>query len=124
MVTRLKPISIQGHLDIPYSHYLFLRLFSLFSQRKIVSQTSQIDLLVCLLFKSVLYSRASYNSENTVVSISTTFSLDVKGNQAQKGYFIEDYRLSSVWSEISSLSFCTFLNLNLHIVLFSFYSLY
>ena len=57
---------------IQYSHYyktvlyLFLRLFSLFSQRKIVSQLSQKDLLVRLLFKRVLYWRAFDNSKNTV----------------------------------------------------------
>ena len=58
--------------DIPYSRYyktvlfLFLRLFSSFLQRKIVSKTSQKGPLIRLLFNKVFYSIAPYNSENMV----------------------------------------------------------
>ena len=57
---------------IPYSRYyktplyLFLRLFGASSRPRPRFFLPSFDLLVRLLFKRVLYSRASYNSEITV----------------------------------------------------------
>ena len=46
--------------------YLFLRLFGHSSRPRTLFFLASLELLVRLLFKGVLYSRASYNSGNTV----------------------------------------------------------
>ena len=64
-------------VDIPYSCYyktplyLFLRPFGHSSRPRTRFFQASLVVLVRLLFKRVLYSRASYNSENTVISFFT-----------------------------------------------------
>ena len=59
--------------DLPYFRYyktvlyLFLRLFGHSSRPRTLFFLVSLELLVRLLFKGVLYSRASYNSGNTVI---------------------------------------------------------
>ena len=48
--------------------YLFLRLFGHSSRPRTLFFLASLELLVRLLFKGVLYSRASYNSGNTVIT--------------------------------------------------------
>ena len=54
--------------------YLFLRPFGHSSRPKTRFFLVSLELLVRLLFKGVLYSRASYNSENTVFTSSMGFA--------------------------------------------------
>ena len=69
---------------IPYSRYykpplyLFLRLFGASSRPRTRFFLASLEFLVRLLFKRGLYSRAAYNSENTVdisILFYTVFSL-------------------------------------------------
>merc|ERR1712051_1114093 len=59
------------HFQVPYFRYyktplyLFLRLFGHSSRPRTLFFLASLELLVRLLFKGVLYSRASYNSGNT-----------------------------------------------------------
>ena len=62
-------------MELPYFRYyktvlyLFLRLFGHSSRPRTLFFLASLELLVRLLFKGVLYSRASYNSGNTVFII-------------------------------------------------------
>ena len=72
--------------NLPYSHYykpplhLFLRLFGHSSRPRTLFFLASLVLLVRLLFRGVLYSRASYNSGNSVVTEKPSFCKVLEGH--------------------------------------------
>ena len=76
-----------SNIRLPYFRYyktalyLFLRLFGHSSRPRTLFFLASLELLVRLLFKGVLYSRASYNSGNTVFK----YCIFIFTRGAQKG---------------------------------------